>query len=81
MVIYHHYIIIEIFCTWFAMSCPHYVNSILRFGQWADMESLIRELQQNKGIQSVSKGRFFLSPGLAPTFQVRRPRSPKRMQW
>ncbi|KAE8055291.1 hypothetical protein FH972_012142 [Carpinus fangiana] len=38
--------------------------------EWADMEFLIKELQQIKGIQSVSKGRFFLSPGLAPTFQV-----------
>ncbi|GFY97337.1 nucleic acid-binding, OB-fold-like protein [Actinidia rufa] len=37
---------------------------------WAEMESLIKELQQFEGIQSVSKGRFFLSPGLAPTFQV-----------
>jgi hypothetical protein len=54
----------------FAMSCPHYVIFIFHFEQWADMESLIKELQQIKGIQSVSKGRFFLSPGLAPTFQV-----------
>ncbi|XP_050227856.1 uncharacterized protein LOC126677337 [Mercurialis annua] len=38
--------------------------------EWADVESLIKELQQVEGIQSVSKGRFFLSPGLAPTFQV-----------
>ncbi|KDP25468.1 hypothetical protein JCGZ_20624 [Jatropha curcas] len=38
--------------------------------EWADVESLIKELQQIEGIQSVSKGRFFLSPGLAPTFQV-----------
>ncbi|XP_057463614.1 uncharacterized protein LOC130753502 [Actinidia eriantha] len=38
--------------------------------EWAEMESLIEELQQFEGIQSVSKGRFFLSPGLAPTFQV-----------
>lgn len=37
---------------------------------WADVESLIEELQQSDGVQSVSKGRFFLSPGLAPTFQV-----------
>lgn len=34
------------------------------------MESLIKELEQIEGIQSVSKGRFFLSPGLAPTFQI-----------
>ncbi|CAL5360043.1 unnamed protein product [Camellia sinensis] len=38
--------------------------------EWADVESLINELQQFEGIESVSKGRFFLSPGLAPTFQV-----------
>ncbi|KAJ4956334.1 hypothetical protein NE237_013117 [Protea cynaroides] len=38
--------------------------------EWADVESLIKELEQIEGIESVSKGRFFLSPGLAPTFQV-----------
>ncbi|KAG4171689.1 hypothetical protein ERO13_A12G226600v2 [Gossypium hirsutum] len=38
--------------------------------EWPDVESLIKELEQIEGIQSVSKGRFFLSPGLAPTFQV-----------
>ncbi|KAA8522382.1 hypothetical protein F0562_013257 [Nyssa sinensis] len=38
--------------------------------EWADVESLVKELQRFEGIQSVSKGRFFLSPGLAPTFQV-----------
>ncbi|KAK1289672.1 hypothetical protein QJS10_CPB18g01528 [Acorus calamus] len=38
--------------------------------EWADVESLIKELQQIEGIQGVSKGRFFVSPGLAPTFQV-----------
>ncbi|GER38858.1 S1 RNA-binding domain-containing family protein [Striga asiatica] len=38
--------------------------------EWPDVESLIKELQQFDGIQSVSKGRYFLSPGLAPTFQV-----------
>ncbi|EOY24676.1 Nucleic acid-binding, OB-fold-like protein, putative isoform 1 [Theobroma cacao] len=38
--------------------------------EWPDVESLIKELQQIEGVQSVSKGRFFLSPGLAPTFQV-----------
>ncbi|KAH6755039.1 Nucleic acid-binding [Perilla frutescens var. hirtella] len=38
--------------------------------EWADVESLIKELEQFDGIQSVSKGRYFLSPGLAPTFQV-----------
>jgi len=34
------------------------------------VESLIEELQKIEGVQSVSKGRFFRSPGLAPTFQV-----------
>ncbi|XP_065858231.1 uncharacterized protein [Euphorbia lathyris] len=38
--------------------------------EWPDVESLIEELRKIEGIQSVSKGRFFLSPGLAPTFQV-----------
>lgn len=38
--------------------------------EWPDVESLIKELERIEGIQSVSKGRFFLSPGLAPTFQV-----------
>lgn len=38
--------------------------------EWAEVESLIKELQQVEGVQSVSKGRYFLSPGLAPTFQV-----------
>lgn len=30
----------------------------------------MKELKEFDGIQSVSKGRYFLSPGLAPTFQV-----------
>ncbi|MCL7029888.1 hypothetical protein MKW94_030190, partial [Papaver nudicaule] len=38
--------------------------------EWPEVESIIKELQQITGVQSVSKGRFFLSPGLAPTFQV-----------
>ncbi|KAK7318270.1 hypothetical protein RJT34_02969 [Clitoria ternatea] len=38
--------------------------------EWSEAESLIRELQKIEGVQSVSKGRFFRSPGLAPTFQV-----------
>ncbi|XP_057804190.1 uncharacterized protein LOC131019617 isoform X2 [Salvia miltiorrhiza] len=38
--------------------------------EWAEVESLMKELRQFDGIQSVSKGRYFLSPGLAPTFQV-----------
>lgn len=39
--------------------------------QWSDVDVLIKELQKIDGVQSVNKGRFFLSPGLAPTFQVR----------
>ncbi|KAC9177477.1 hypothetical protein E3N88_46237 [Mikania micrantha] len=38
--------------------------------EWADVESLVKELQQHRGVDGVKKGRFFLSPGLAPTFQV-----------
>ncbi|KAL2342776.1 hypothetical protein Fmac_004061 [Flemingia macrophylla] len=38
--------------------------------EWSEVESLIEELQKIEGVQSVSKGRFFTSPGLAPTFQV-----------
>lgn len=38
--------------------------------EWADVESLIKELEKIEGVDRVSKGRFFLSPGLAPTFQV-----------
>ncbi|MED6195549.1 hypothetical protein PIB30_038880 [Stylosanthes scabra] len=38
--------------------------------EWPEVESLIKELQKIEGIDSVSKGRFFRSPGLAPTFQV-----------
>ncbi|GAB4856882.1 hypothetical protein Ancab_014801 [Ancistrocladus abbreviatus] len=38
--------------------------------EWADVDSLIKELQDIEGVNSVAKGRFFFSPGLAPTFQV-----------
>ncbi|KAL5749238.1 hypothetical protein ACOSP7_023841 [Xanthoceras sorbifolium] len=38
--------------------------------EWHDVDSLIEELLEIEGVESVSKGRFFLSPGLAPTFQV-----------
>ncbi|KAJ9555246.1 hypothetical protein OSB04_009860, partial [Centaurea solstitialis] len=38
--------------------------------EWADVESLVKELEQYEGVEQVKKGRFFLSPGLAPTFQV-----------
>lgn len=44
----------------------------LKYGQWVEVESLIKELEQIEGVQNVTKGRFFLSPGLAPTFQVHR---------
>ncbi|XP_023772159.1 uncharacterized protein LOC111920822 [Lactuca sativa] len=37
---------------------------------WDDLEFLIKELQQYQGIELVTKGRFFLSPGLTSTFQV-----------
>lgn len=38
--------------------------------QWPEVESLVKELQQYEGIENVKKGRFFVGPGLAPTFQV-----------
>ncbi|KAI3792453.1 hypothetical protein L2E82_06333 [Cichorium intybus] len=38
--------------------------------EWPEVESLVKELDQYKGVDQVKKGRFFLSPGLAPTFQV-----------
>ncbi|PWA52498.1 nucleic acid-binding, OB-fold-like protein [Artemisia annua] len=38
--------------------------------EWTDVESLVKELQQYEGVDLVKKGGFFLSPGLAPTFQV-----------
>ncbi|KAI3727605.1 hypothetical protein L6452_16223 [Arctium lappa] len=38
--------------------------------EWDDLELLVKELQQYEGIDLVTKGRFFLSPGLTPTFQV-----------
>lgn len=38
--------------------------------EWADVDSLIEELQRVGGVNNVTKGRFFVSPGLAPTFQV-----------
>lgn len=46
----------------------------VQFVQWSEVEVLIQELQQIEGIQSVTKGRFFRSPGLAPTFQVLTPK-------
>ncbi|XP_024993397.1 uncharacterized protein LOC112527168 isoform X1 [Cynara cardunculus var. scolymus] len=38
--------------------------------EWDDLELLVEELQQYEGIDLVTKGRFFLSPCLTPTFQV-----------
>ncbi|KAJ0619199.1 putative nucleic acid-binding, RNA-binding domain, S1 [Helianthus annuus] len=38
--------------------------------EWTEVESLVKELQQYQGVDRVKKGGFFLSPGLAPTFQV-----------
>ncbi|KAL7597217.1 hypothetical protein Lser_V15G27669 [Lactuca serriola] len=38
--------------------------------EWPEVESLVKELQQYEGIENVKKGRFFVGPGLAPTFQV-----------
>ncbi|XP_071697585.1 uncharacterized protein [Rutidosis leptorrhynchoides] len=38
--------------------------------EWAEVESLVKELELYEGIDLVKKGRFFKSPGLAPTFQV-----------
>lgn len=38
--------------------------------EWADLELLVKGLQRYEGIELVTKGRFFLSPGLTPTFQV-----------
>lgn len=52
--------------SWF--DAIHHI--MLIFGQWPEVESLINELQKIEGVESVSKGRFFKSPGLAPTFQV-----------
>ncbi|MFS7941828.1 putative S1 domain, nucleic acid-binding protein [Helianthus anomalus] len=38
--------------------------------EWADLDSLIKGLQSYEGIELVTKGRFFLSLGLTPAFQV-----------
>ncbi|KAJ0565073.1 putative S1 domain, nucleic acid-binding, RNA-binding domain, S1 [Helianthus annuus] len=38
--------------------------------EWADLDSLIKGLQSYEGIELVTKGRFFLSPGLTLAFQV-----------
>ncbi|KAF3323152.1 hypothetical protein FCM35_KLT13141 [Carex littledalei] len=38
--------------------------------EWEDVESLIKELNKLEEVDTISKGTFFLSTGLAPTFQV-----------
>ncbi|KAJ4807896.1 30S ribosomal protein S1 [Rhynchospora pubera] len=38
--------------------------------EWEDVESLIKELEKLEEVNTVSKGTFFLSSGLAPAFQV-----------
>lgn len=38
--------------------------------EWADLELLVKELKRYEGIDLVTKGQFFLSPGLNSTFQV-----------
>ncbi|KAK8964561.1 hypothetical protein KSP40_PGU012981 [Platanthera guangdongensis] len=42
----------------------------LGLSKWADVDSLIKELQMVGGVCNVTKGRFFFSPALAPAFQV-----------
>jgi hypothetical protein len=39
--------------------------------QWPEVDSLIEQLKNIEQVKDVYKGRFFRSPGLAPTFQVR----------
>ncbi|KAK1409043.1 hypothetical protein QVD17_41311 [Tagetes erecta] len=38
--------------------------------EWADLELLVKGLQRYEGIESVTKGRFCLSPGLTTAFKV-----------
>ncbi|XP_062217952.1 uncharacterized protein LOC133918214 isoform X2 [Phragmites australis] len=38
--------------------------------EWPEVDALIEEMQKIEGVRDVYKGRFFQSPGLAPTFQV-----------
>ncbi|CAM0947898.1 unnamed protein product [Alopecurus aequalis] len=38
--------------------------------EWPEVDSLIEELKNIEQVTDVYKGRFFRSPGLAPTFQV-----------
>ncbi|XP_062224326.1 uncharacterized protein LOC133922837 [Phragmites australis] len=38
--------------------------------KWPEVDALIEEMQKIEEVRDVYKGRFFQSPGLAPTFQV-----------
>ncbi|KAL6848379.1 hypothetical protein ACP4OV_021673 [Aristida adscensionis] len=38
--------------------------------EWPEVDALIGEMKKLEGVRDVYKGRFFQSPGLAPTFQV-----------
>ncbi|CAD6340865.1 unnamed protein product [Miscanthus lutarioriparius] len=38
--------------------------------EWPEVDALMEELRKIEGVRDVYKGRFFQSPGLAPTFQV-----------
>ncbi|XP_066324652.1 uncharacterized protein [Miscanthus floridulus] len=38
--------------------------------EWPEVDALMEELQKIEGVRDFYKGRFFQSPGLAPTFQV-----------
>ncbi|KAK9076694.1 hypothetical protein SSX86_005028 [Deinandra increscens subsp. villosa] len=46
------------------------VIPLAKINFWADLELLVKGLQSYEGIELVTKGRFFLSPGLTPAFQV-----------
>lgn len=60
----------QLFCCLINLWFGTINHVMLVFGQWTEVESLIKELKKIEGVQSVSKGRLFRSPGLAPTFQV-----------
>lgn len=38
--------------------------------EWPEVDALMEEMRRTEGVRDVYKGRFFQSPGLAPTFQV-----------
>ncbi|XP_066317788.1 uncharacterized protein [Miscanthus floridulus] len=38
--------------------------------EWPEVDALMEEMWKIEGVRDVYKGRFFQSPGLAPTFQV-----------